>query len=70
MKPNPNAKRPKVVMSGSPQVDSHLPDLREERRQHALTKRQLRHERYARNITGAVALVGWVIALAVIGGAL
>ena len=44
-------------------------DLREERLQHELTKRQLRNERYARNITGAVALVGWVIALAAIGGA-
>lgn len=43
-------------------------ELREERRKHALTKRQLRHERYARNITGAAALVGWVIALAALGG--
>lgn len=46
-----------------------IDELREERQQHALTKRQLRNERYARNITGAVALVGWVIALAAIGGA-
>lgn len=45
-------------------------ELREERLQHDLTKRQLRLERYARNITGAVALVGWVIALAAIGGGL
>lgn len=32
-------------------------------------RRQLRHERRARNIMATLALVGWVLALAALGGA-
>lgn len=34
-----------------------------------ILRRQLRHERRARNIMATLALVGWVLALAALGGA-
>ncbi len=34
-----------------------------------ILRRELRHERRARNIMATLALVGWVLALAALGGA-